>query len=90
MLMAYVTEAAKTLLRLIQLLLFARAILSWFPIGGTNPVVRFLYMATEPFLTPVRSLLRRFEFLRRMPFDFSILVVYFLIELLISLLSNVA
>ena len=67
-----IAEVAALLLRLLQVLLFLRAIMSWFPRGGDSPLVRFLYMTTEPVLMPVRTLLRRFEGLRRLPFDFSI------------------
>ncbi len=81
-----IAEAAVLLLRMLQVLLFLRAILSWFPRGGDSALVRFLYMATEPVLMPVRTLLRRIEPLRRVPFDFSFLIVIILVEILLSLL----
>ena len=48
------------LLTLYLLILFARAILSWFPInpdGGMATVQRGLYAVTEPVLAPLRAVL---------------------------------
>ncbi|MDO8674067.1 MAG: YggT family protein [Dehalococcoidia bacterium] len=36
-----------------------RAILSWFPISPTNPLVQILDQITEPFLTPLRKVVPR-------------------------------
>jgi YggT family protein len=42
------------------LLIFARAILSWFPsIDTRNPLVDILFQVTEPILAPIRSLMPR-------------------------------
>ena len=40
-------------------LIFARAILSWFPNAGkgNNPIVALLYQVTEPILAPIRNIL---------------------------------
>ena len=37
---------------------FARIILSWFPVGGDriNPIVAIIYQITEPILAPIRRL----------------------------------
>lgn len=56
-------------------ILIARMIISWVNIDYDNPIVRFLYAATEPVLEPVR---------RRLPmfsggFDFSPIVVWLVI-----------
>ena len=39
------------------LLIIARALISWVSPDPYNPIVRFLYRATEPVLRPVRNLL---------------------------------
>jgi len=43
-------------------LIFARAILSWFPNAGkgNNPIVALLYQVTEPILAPIRNILANF------------------------------
>jgi YggT family protein len=56
-------------------ILIGRVIVSWVNADYSNPIVRFLYAATEPVLEPVR---------RRMPtfaggFDLSPIVVWFAI-----------
>jgi YggT family protein len=44
----------------LALLIFVRAILSWFPnIDPRNPLVDFLYQVTEPLLAPIRSIMPR-------------------------------
>ena len=39
------------------LLIIARALISWVSPDPYNPIVRFLYRATEPVLRPVRNML---------------------------------
>lgn len=69
------------LLQLASLLLLARAILSWFPIGFDSPVrplVDFLHRVTEPVLGPVRRVLPPLGGL-----DISVLLVLLVIQLLL-------
>ena len=48
------------LLSLVELLIFARAILSWFVSPSSrNPIVLFIRGVTEPILAPIRSILPR-------------------------------
>ncbi len=45
------------LVQVANLLLIARVLMSWFPnLDYRNPLVRFLYDVTEPFLRPLRQL----------------------------------
>lgn len=69
-----------SLLQVYAVCLFARVILSWFPLGSGSPlatVYSFLHTVTEPVLAPLR---------RVMPplggFDLSPLVVFFLIQII--------
>jgi YggT family protein len=67
---------------ILELLIFARALLSWFPtIDRSNPIVRFIYQATEPILEPVRRILPQGSMV-----DFSPLVVLLIIWVLMQLL----
>ena len=69
------------LLNVATLLLIARAILSWFPIGfdsPVRPVADFLYRITEPVLAPVRRILPPMG-----GFDLSILIVLLVIRLIL-------
>jgi YggT family protein len=71
-------------------IIIARAILSWVSPDPYNPLVRFVYRATEPVLRPVRERLSGFQ----LGLDFSpmivILVLYFLKEFLVPVLYRIA
>lgn len=72
------------LLQIYSLILLARVLLSWFPnLDPNNPIVRFLYEATEPILQPIRRSLPRTGGI-----DFSPLIVLVGIQVLNSLLSR--
>ena len=64
------------------LILIARAILSWFPIGPDSalvPIVRFLHAVTEPVLAPLRRVIPPLGM-----FDMSFLVALIGIEVFTS------
>ena len=72
-------------------IIIARAVVSWFRLnpyssGVLNQLVRFLYLATEPFLFPIRRFL--FRYLPPMGIDFSpmvaILILIFLQRFLVA------
>ena len=70
------------ILLFLELLLLARVLLSWFPnIDRSNPIIRFIYDLTEPILRPVRSVLPQTGM-----FDFSPLVVFLVIQVLMMFL----
>jgi len=71
------------LINLYVIALFARVILSWFPISPSSPmagVFSFLYSITEPVLGPLRRALPRMGM-----FDFSPIVAVIGVRLLASL-----
>lgn len=78
-------------------IIIARAVVSWFrpnpySSGALNQLVRSLYLATEPFLLPIRRLLSRY--LPPMGIDFSplvaILILIFLQRFLVGSLIQLA
>lgn len=70
------------LLRLFELALLARIILSWFPnVDRGNPIIQFLYDITEPVLRPIRDMLPSNGM-----FDFSPLIVFVVIQILTTIL----
>ena len=75
-----------TAIRLYEFLLIARAILSWLPLDTGSPIVRFLYVATEPIIAPFRALLYRIRGLQNLPIDFAPLVVFLLLDIIRYLL----
>lgn len=62
-------------LNLYMIILVARAVISWVSPDPYNPIVRFLYQATEPVLYPIRQRLR----LHSYGIDFSPLIAFFAI-----------
>ena len=71
-----------TVLNLYLIVLFARAILSWFPMSPSSPlapVAGFLYTITEPVLGPLRRVIPPIGGL-----DISFIVAFIGIELINS------
>jgi len=67
-----------------------RALISWVNADPYNPIVVFLYRATEPVLRPIR----RLPFLRDLGIDISpvivILIIFFLQHFLVQTLIDLA
>jgi len=82
----FIATFVSYILRFLQAMLFIRAILSWFPMDRGSKITEIIAFFTEPLLSPVRSLLFKFEPMRRMPLDFSTIIVYLIIEILIMYL----
>ena len=77
--MKLVGFAFANVVRIIQALLFLRAVLSWFPKTYTSRVSYILADLTEPVVAPVRKILSRM-----VPggiMDFSFLVTFLVLEL---------
>ena len=61
-----------------ELLIFARCILSFIPFH--NRLVEWVYMATEPVLSPCRKLMDKFNV--NLPIDFSPMIALLLLQFL--------
>ena len=70
-----------TLLKLYSYVVLIRVILSWLNPNPFNPIVRFIYVVTEPVLAPVRRVLPPIGGL-----DFSPIVVFVVISVLTAIL----
>lgn len=82
-------DAVSLFFRLLQMLIFARIILSWLPINHDNPISRLIYQLTEPILAPARAMLERSPLGGRgMMLDFSPIIAYFLLQILESILRS--
>lgn len=77
-------------LQLFLLALLARIVLSWFPATGgvLDGIQRFLFRITEPVLAPVRAVLPPVR-LGAMALDLSPIVVFIVLQLLISFLGRI-
>ena len=88
--MAYILiRAINWFAQLLILALVIRALLSWFardPYSTLGKVYMVLVRLTEPVVNPCRRLLQRFNVNTGM-FDFSVLLAFFLIEIVARLLN---
>ena len=83
----YVLSATlRILLYAFQLLMLARAIVSWLPLDEDSPVENFLYAVTEPVIAPVRALCERFGWFEELPVDMSFFITFLLITVLTAFL----
>ena len=71
-----------------QIIMFARAICSWFPRVRDTKFFRFLYIITEPLLSPIRELLNKLNWVRMLPIDLSFLALYLLLDVVAIVLSH--
>ena len=69
--LGYVLDLVSLAIQIYIYIIIARAIVSWVSPDPYNPVVRFLYRATEPVLRPVRERLP----MSQMGIDFSPMIV---------------
>ncbi len=75
---------------LFQALIFAivaRALLSWFSLGPSNPLVRVLYDVTEPILAPLRRVIPTIGMIDITPIA-AILLLEFVQRLLVQLVQR--
>ena len=70
-LLGYLLDLVSLAIVIYIYIIIARAIISWVSPDPYNPIVRFLYRATEPVLRPVRERLP----ISQMGIDFSPMIV---------------
>ena len=63
---------------------FARIIISWFPMPANNPIMVLIYTVTEPILAPIRRYVPKFG-----AFDFTPMIAMLLILFIQSVLVRV-
>jgi YggT family protein len=81
-----ITNIIAGVLQIYTLILLARVIMSWIPnLDYSNPIVNFLFQATEPVLKPVRDALPQGQGI-----DFSPIVVFIGIMVLQNVLYLIA
>lgn len=81
-----ITTTLSVLLSAIQLLMLARAIMSWFPMDEDSAPVRFVVMTTEPVILPIRYLLDRFGIFEGAPIDVAFFIAFLLLSFIRMLL----
>lgn len=84
-----IASILNTLLTIYMYVIIARAILSWVNPDPYNPIVRFLYRATEPVLDRVRRILPAMGSLDLSPL-LVLLAIFFLQKFLVASLFDLA
>ena len=79
-----------SLLRVYEMLIFMRIILSWVPMDHDNKVVELLIKVTDPALLPVRELYMRImdRLNIQLPVDLSPILVFLIIGFLERVLAS--
>ncbi len=70
-----VIEILLLLLQLLWFAIFARAIVSWFPVDPNGPIVRGLDAVTEPILEPLRRVVPRLGMMDLTPMVAIVLIL---------------
>ena len=83
--MTTIVALLSTLLNLLWFAIFARAIVSWFPIDQDGPIVKALDALTEPVLGPLRRVVPRVGL-----FDITPMVAILIIIVIQSVLESSA
>ena len=80
-------STVNTFFNVLYIVLFARILLSWFPMARGSRLVELLFMLTEPVLAPIRSLIHRSPLGGPgMMIDFSPIIAFILLRLFSSVI----
>jgi len=77
-----ISLVAYSLIEAYIFILIIGAVLSWLPGIRENKVVALLNAVTAPVLDPVRRLLGGIPSLKKLPIDFSVIIVILLLEII--------
>jgi YggT family protein len=75
-----------TVFSILELLIFARVMLSWFPVSPWNPVARWLRRIVDPILLPFRRVLPSFSGIDFSPL-LALVTLYVLQQVVVTLLT---
>lgn len=67
------------LVKLISICMFIRAILSWFDVNMNNPLIKLLFVITEPAVQPVRKLFQKMNWFQNTPIDLSFTATFLIL-----------
>jgi len=81
-----ISIAVYSLLEVMRWTIFARIILSWFPMLKGNRLMDLLYQITEPILAPIRAIIEKTTLGKNMMLDFSPVIAFLLISLIEDIL----
>ncbi|MBQ8894090.1 MAG: YggT family protein [Clostridia bacterium] len=80
-------ELLKWLISIYATFMLVYCLLTWFIRDRSNSFMRVLAGIAEPPLLPIRNFLNRFYYFQNSPVDFSPLILFFFLRIIISLLT---
>jgi YggT family protein len=81
--MAIIASVIQILCYALIIAILVRVVFSWISSSPSNPIYRLAYDVTEPLLAPIRRLLPQ-----TMGLDFSPMIVWFLLLLIVQLVGT--
>ena len=85
--LSLIIELFKWLISIYALFMLIYCLLTWFIRDPRNPVMRVVAAVAEPPLIPIRNFLNRFYYFQNSPVDFSSLILFFLLRIIVSFLT---
>ncbi len=82
-----IQQTAITLIGVLEIAMFARAILSWFDQTGESRISAFLFTVTEPIIFPIRALCEKMHWFEGVPIDIPFMITYLILILLQTLMG---
>ncbi len=79
----YILQALSLIVQFLIIVIFVRAIISWFPINRDNPFIEILDRLSEPVLAPLRRVVPLIGM-----FDITPLVALILLQVISGVLRN--
>lgn len=83
--MSFLLSFISFLCNALAIIVFVRAILSWFPVSPYHPIMVFLYRITEPILAPLRRIIPRIGMVDITP-AIAIIILLLIPQLLVRLI----
>jgi YggT family protein len=80
----------KVILTVYAVLMLIYCLCGWYIRNPQNKFMRFLGIFVEPPLKPIRMLLMKGEFFRNSPVDFSPLILYLILQVIIRVIDKIA
>ena len=89
MIIGFILNVVQWIITLYAMVMLIYCLSTWFIRDPSNLFIRVLAYVTEPPLEPIRRFLRRFSYFEHSPVDFSPLILFFLLRILVNLISRI-
>jgi len=87
-LISLIVNVVRVFLTFMQLLMFGRAVMSWFPHDEESRIARFIFLATEPIVAPIRAAIEKSGRFQNLPIDVSFIAAFMVLMIVQMLLPD--